>query len=349
MQRKIKVLFSSHDFKFLNHVVSRYKQDPGYEVLLEEHEGHVIQDTEECKKLLEVVDIIFCEWCLGNAEWYSQNKKRHQVLIIRLHHQEVNLPFLDRIEWGNVDKILFICPNNKKLFLKKFPYLNEKTLLLYNLIDCASFRIPKLYGAEFNLGFIGSAPMRKAPHIAVDILNRLKQSDSRDTLYFKGKQPFEYDWLWRRPEERRYYEKLYEEINTSSYADSIIFDPHGNDVQEWFSKIGFLLSTSDHEGSHQAVAEGMASGAIPVIRNWDGADQLYPAKYVFRDIEEAVELILKWKTRNIYDHECNEAERYAQENFDYHEILKIYDTLISNLLGRKKSTGYLKESIVEDS
>ena len=335
MGKKIKILFSGHDFKFLDHVISRYEMDAGYEVILEEHKGHVIKDTEKCKKLLKESDIIFCEWCLGNAEWYSQNKNENQVLVVRLHHQEINLPFLERIAWGNVDKLIFICQNNRKLFLEKFPHLEDKTLLIYNLIDCASFRMPKLYGAEFNLGFIGSAPMRKAPHVAVDILHRLKQFDSRYTLYFKGKQPYEYDWLWQRPEERQYYEKLYKKINDSPFVNSIIFDPHGNDVQEWFSKIGFLLSTSEHEGSHQAVAEGMASGAIPVIRNWDDADQLYPPKYVFKDIEEAVGLIKKWNTGNLYAHECSEAGEYAQENFDYHGILRKFDTLFSDLLEQK--------------
>lgn len=335
MSRQIKILFNGHDFKFLRLLISHFEHDLRYEVLLDEHRGHVIVDTKKSEKLLDQADIVFCEWCLGNAEWYSHNKKADQILIIRLHHQEVNLPSLERINWQNVDRIIFICQNNKRLFLQKFPPLEDKSLLIYNFIDCSSFDLPKLPGAEFNLGFVGTAPMRKAPHLAFEILKRLKDTDNRYTLFIKGKQPFEYDWLWKRPEEREYYEKFYQEINSSSYSNSVVFDPHGNDVQEWFSKIGFLLSTSDHEGSHQAVAEGMASGAIPVIRNWDGADQLYPAKYVFASIVDALDLIKKWNGAGQFSLESVDSKEYARKNFDYQQVIKKYDALFSELLQQK--------------
>ena len=42
----------------------------------------------------------------------------------------------------------------------------------------------------------------------------------------------------------------------------------GPDVGTWLRRIGFILSTSDDESFHLAPAEGMASGAVPVIRSW---------------------------------------------------------------------------------
>jgi len=330
----LKILFSGHDLKFLGPLLSHYENDPRYEILIDEHEGHVIKDTKKCQKLLKYADIIFCEWCLGNAEWYSNNKKENQILLIRLHHQEIyqNLPYLDRIKWRNVDCIIFICQNNMSLFLEKFPAMKDRAVLIYNLIDCCSFNLPKLYGAEFNLGFIGVAPKRKAPHVAFEILKRLKQIDSRYTLFIKGKSPREYDWLWRRPDERNYYEQLYYDINTSQDANSVVFDPHGNDMPEWFSKIGFLLSTSEHEGSHQAVAEAMASGTIPVIRNWAGAGLLYPREFVFETIDDAVELIKKWKTPENYAPQCEFVRKYAMDYFNRPVIIEQYQQLLRGLM-----------------
>jgi len=57
---------------------------------------------------------------------------------------------------------------------------------------------------------------------------------------------------------------------------------------DWFSKIGYILSTSDFEGSHLSVAEAMASGSSPVIITWDGADEIYPKENCFDDISNAV-------------------------------------------------------------
>jgi len=327
----MKLLINGHDLKFLNHFLQHYRSKNDFEVAIDEHSGHVIIDKAKSEKLLGNADVIFCEWCLGNAEWYSQNKKNGQTLLIRLHHQEINLPFLEKISWQNVDKLIFICGNNRRLFLEKFPHLKEKTTIIFNLIDCEHLNQPKLRSSEFNLGFIGSAPMRKAPHLAITILERLKQIDRRYCLFIKGKQPWEYDWLWRRPAEREYYEHFYAAIEESPFKNSIVFDPHGNDISEWFSKIGFVLSTSEHEGSHQAVAEGMASGAIPIIRNWDGADLIYPAKYIFKNVNDAVELILQYHNSENYTRETEFSKSFARENFDKGVVLKTYDDLIASL------------------
>ncbi len=100
----------------------------------------------------------------------------------------------------------------------------------------------------------------------------------------------------------------------------------------WFSKVGFLLSTSDHEGSHQVVAEGMASGAIPIIRNWDGANLIYPPKYVFETLEQAVHLLKKWKSPENYRNETEQVKEYAFVNFDRSQLVPIYEQLFDELL-----------------
>ena len=328
------ILFSGHDLKFLQHVLAYYQIAPGYNVLVDEQEGHVIKDTGKSQRLLNSADIIFCEWCLGNAEWYSHNKREGQILMIRLHHQEIaqDLPYLNNINWENVNSIIFICQNNMSVFLDRFPCLKDRAVLIYNLIDCRSLNLPKLPGAEFNLGFIGTVPKRKAPHYALAILARLKAVDSRYTLFIKGKHPWEYKWLWNQADERQYYEKFYSDINQSEYANSIVFDPHGPDIPEWFSKIGFILSTSEHEGSHQAVAEGMAAGSIPVIRDWRGSDLLYPGEYVFQTVDDAVELIRKWNTFEYFVPQSEIVRSYAGEYFDKPVIIEQYRQLLHGLL-----------------
>lgn len=335
MKNPVRILFNGHDFKFLTPVIDHCRADARYEVALDAHPGHVITQPDKSEKLLGRADIIFCEWCLGNAEWYSHHKRADQILVVRLHHQEVGLHYLDTIDWSRVDTIIFICQNNMALFLDKFPEMKERSVLIYNPIDCSALNQEKLTGAEFNLGFIGTAPKRKAPHLAFEIFSRLKKIDTRYTLFFKGKQPWEYDWVWRRAEERQYYEAFYATINQSAYVNAVVFDPFGNDIPDWFSKLGFLLSTSDHEGSHQAVAEAMAAGTIPVLRNWDGADALYPERFVFTNVDEAVELILESRTLDRYAVEKAEVKRYAQHNFDQQVIIQQYEQLFENLISQR--------------
>jgi hypothetical protein len=62
-------------------------------------------------------------------------------------------------------------------------------------------------------------------------------------------------------------------------------------MNEFYSRIGLILSGSDYEGSHHSVAESMASGVVSVIRNWEGASDIYGNDYVFESVDEAVQVI----------------------------------------------------------
>jgi glycosyltransferase involved in cell wall biosynthesis len=325
------LLWTGHDFKFLRPIREMVEATGLYRSLSDQHDGHRIRDVEKSRRLLREADVIFCEWCLGNAEWYSHHKQLHQRLVIRLHRQEIELPFLDRIHWGNVDYIIFIAEWLREEFLSRFPEMADRALLIHNAIDFENIDQQKLPGAQFNLGLLGYCPMLKAPHRAVEILNALKRLDRRYTLFIKGRSPQELPWLWRRPEEKAYYLELSAAIDSSRYANSIIFEPHTEGVGAWLSKIGFILSTSEYEGSHQAVAEGMASGAIPVIRNWRGASQLYPNQYIFSEVNQAVEVVRHWGSPQNYLAETTSCRKLAR-SFDLRMIAARHVSLLRELL-----------------
>lgn len=317
----IRILFNGHDFRFLQPVIDYFSNHSNFKVYLDEHDGHQIKDCKKSREFLELSDIIFCEWALGNAVWYSHHKMTNQRLLVRLHHQELKTEYLSKIEWKNVDTVIFICEHNNNRFLEKFPHLSPKVRMIYNPIDCNVLNQPKIPSARFTLGFVGLSPMRKRPDIGLEIFHNLKQMDDRFKLIFKGRKPWEYKWLWERPEERNYYEEFFHKIEISEFKDEIAFEDYGDDMPSFYSKVGFILSTSDHEGSHQAVAEGMASGAIPIIRNWPGAELIYPQKYIFEDVERAVHLIQSFTEEEVFADESQRVKEYAYQNFDKSVII----------------------------
>lgn len=326
------ILFNGHDFRFLQPIINYFREHPKYEILIDDHPGHKIVDFKKSCELLNKSKLIFCEWALGNAEWYSKNKGQKQILIIRLHSQELKSDYLKKINWENVNKIIFINFNTYNIFLKKFPHLINISQVIFNPINSIKFRQPKLSGSIFNIGLVGISPKLKSPDIAVSILNRLKSIDNRFKLIIKGKMPWEYDWLWNNPNERKYYEKFFYNIERITEKGDIIFEPFGKDVCNWFSKIGFILSTSEYEGSHQVVAEGMASGSIPIIRNWYGADSIYPTKYIFDSQTDAVYLINRFMKDDSYSIEAEYSRNYSFLNFDQSIINPQYEDLFSKLL-----------------
>ena len=66
-------------------------------------------------------------------------------------------------------------------------------------------------------------------------------------------------------------------------------------MDEWFRKIGYVLSTSDFESFHLAPMEGMATGSIPVVLHWRGSETIYPSDYIFKDKETAANYIVRNK------------------------------------------------------
>ena len=325
------MLFVGHDFKFLTHVMDHFSNHPEYETGEFSYKGHVVTEPGELKSILPAYDLLFCEWGLGNLSWLSNNKLRKQKLITRIHRQEFTTRFLNETNWNAVDAIIFINELQLNDFIKMNPATKNRCHLIYNLLSCKSLGREKLNGSKYNLGLLGMLPKSKAPHHALEILKQIKKKHSNFKLLVKSKRPEELDWLWRREDEREYYNQFYNTLKSDGLEDSVIFEPHGPDVPDWFQNVGFILSTSDFEGSHQSVAEGMAAGSIPIVRNWDGADMLYPGRFVFKTTDEAVELIKKYTEHKLFLKESETVGEFAARHFDIPVILGEYEALFNSL------------------
>jgi len=327
--RPLRILFNGHDLKFARPIIEHFAGSPGYEVRVDEWRGHDIFDAGRSEAMLPWADVIFCEWCLGNAKWYSRRKRPGQRLFVRLHSQEMRLPFRHELEWSNVDGILFINFNHYETFCAEQPDQAGKAAVIFNAIDCNALDQPKLPGAEFNLGLVGINPMLKRPDLAFEILSRLREEDPRFTLFIRTKMPWEYWWLWERPPERDFFSRFFEAIEASPHRDAVVFDRYGDDMAAWYQKVGFILSTSDHEGSHQAVAEGMAAGCVPVIRDWVGATPLYPVSFVFSTVEDAVDLVHRSIEPETRRRIAAEMIAYARAHFDVPAITRRWAALFA--------------------
>jgi len=331
-QSKMKLLIVGHDLKFLPPVIDFFKSKNEYSVETFSYSGHLVQNKNQLLKILPGFNLVFCEWGLDNINFLSHHKKPGQKLMVRIHLQEFKTKFLEETNWDNVDVIIFACQYQLERFVKIFPKFENKCKLIYVAIDCDAFDQPKTSDSLYTLGIVGILPMRKAPHLALEILKELKQFDNRYMLSIKSKRPEELEWLWNRPEEREYYDRFYASVKALGLSESVVFEPHGNDVENWFRKAGFLLSTSEFEGSHQSVAEGMAAGSIPVIRDWKGAETLYPEKFIFHNVSEAIDIIRKYTSQAEFDSENRSVKEYARNHFDSRVVLPQFDQLFKSMI-----------------
>ncbi|PEC45794.1 glycosyl transferase family 1 [Priestia megaterium] len=327
--RKTKVLFAGHDLKFAGIIMNDLSNRAEYEIKTDEWTGHNAHDEAQSKLCLEWADVIVCEWGLGNAVWYSNHKKPHQRLIVRMHLQERDTVYPLQFNMEKIDRIIAISPYVYEEFYRIFKFPREKMTMIYNIVDADRLDKPKVNDARFHLGIIGICPQRKRLDLAVDMFEKLWLEDNRYKLYVKGKMPQEYSWLWNKEEEREYYESIFARIENAPWKNSVVFEGFG-DISEWLSKVGFVLSTSDFESFHLSPSEGMASGSYPIILKWDGSDTIYPKEYLFADVEEAVERITLLNSSAL-PNDFSNAKDYVRANFGVEQITNQWSQLIDEL------------------
>ena len=85
---KKKVLVAGHDLKFAKFIIDEIRGRKDLLLLIDQWKGHDSHDETKSEALLYQADVIFCEWGLGNAVWYSKKKRLGQKLVVRMHLQE---------------------------------------------------------------------------------------------------------------------------------------------------------------------------------------------------------------------------------------------------------------------
>ncbi|MBC2306168.1 glycosyltransferase [Listeria booriae] len=332
-KQPIKIVFAGHDLKFARMLIEHFEGHPHFEVRTDVWSSHEKHDEKHSLACSEWADVVFCEWGLGNAVWYSNHKQPHQEIIVRMHFQEKDLKFPRLMNLDNIHKIIVITPYMLEEFHRIFGIPRHKMVYIDNLLDAEKFDLPKQDGKEFRLGICGILPARKRVDLAVDLLEAMWRKDPRYKLSIKSKHPKDVAWLMAREKERAYYDAIFERIENAPWKDNVIFEPHGDDVNEWMSTIGYLLSPSDYEGSHVSVSEAMASGSVPVIRDWKGADTVYPEKYIVHTLEDAIATV---EQHGLTEAEMTERKQFAKTKFDRKRIVREVAVLVRDSLTAAK-------------
>lgn len=328
-RRPVHVVFAGHDLKFCRPIIDRIRSRPDTSVRIDAWRGHTLHNERESEQLAQWADVVWCEWCLGNAVWYSQRLRPAQRMLIRLHRQEVTTIYPNEVYWPNVDHLIFIAEHVRKTLLDGLgPGMVCDARLVYNVIDCDLLDQPKSDEAEFHLGMLGYCPKLKNPWLAAQILERLVREDARFRLLLTGRRPETYAWLWSRPEERTFYQAFESFIERHDLEPYLIRQDWTDDPPAWYRDVGFVLSCSELEGSHQAVAEGMAAGSLPVVRRWNGAAEMYPNSLLFNTAHEAAKGILDIVQSGRREALVAAARREARERFDCTVVLPQLERLI---------------------
>lgn len=326
-KKKLRLLITGHDLKFIKELFPKFEEQ--YDLTVQHYEEYMNLNEGEAKNLLQNTDIIWCEWLLLNAQWYSQHKFPHQKLYIRAHRFEIERKYGYKVKWERVTNFITVGYFMMEQFIEKFKIPREKVTVINNFIDVNSYAETKEEGSQYNLAMIGIVPKRKGFDHAIDILIKLKQKDERYKLYIAGKKPEEFANSWNIPEERAYFENAYQKIKANNLENSVIFTGWVK-TTELLQKIGYVLSLSDLvESFHIAPFEGMASGGVGMAIPWEGIEYIYPQETIYSSPEEIVEKIEEFNHDEAKRNENIKLGRdFVKENYDLPVIWNEISTLL---------------------
>lgn len=287
------ILVAGHDLKFVQGLIQAM-EGAGAKVIVDKWESHTKHDEAHSLAQLRRADIVFCEWGLGNAVWYSHRISRYQRLVIRVHRQEILVPYLARIAHKRVDAFIFVGRLIMEAAIASHRVPEEKSLVVPNAVDLKGLNRRKEGSAFKTIGLVGIVPQWKRLDLALDVLEAVLQVDTEYVLRIKGKTPEEYPWMKNRPSEMEFFNAQYARIErlNAENPGCVVFDGFDTEMDHWYSQVGVVLSTSDFESFHLTIADGAASGALPVCMNWRGAEYIYPLEWLVPTAEAAAWRIL---------------------------------------------------------
>ncbi|MEX1178970.1 MAG: glycosyltransferase [Nitriliruptor sp.] len=282
-----RVVIAGHDLKFTGPLTDVLRR-AGAEVRLDRWTGHDGHDSAASHEHLEWAEAVWSEWCLGNAVWYADRLRPDQRMVVRLHRQELGTDFPGRVDHDAVHKLVCVAPFVATAARDRFDWRADRVEVLPNTIDTIPFDRPKLPGAERTLGIVGVLPSLKRLDRALDLLELLLDDDPRWNLRVAGSLPWDEPWVWARLVEREHYRDQFDRIRGSGrLSRAVRFDGRVGNIPGWFAAVGNVLSVSDLESFHLALAEGMASRAVPVIIEREGVRELFPGAPVHADVTAA--------------------------------------------------------------
>lgn len=315
--KNMRLLVSGHDLKFLKLLFPYFESAFSLEV--QELEEYMEFSPKEAEKYLKRADIIWCEWLLTSAQWYSVHAYPHQSLFIRAHRFETARKYGNNLDINRVSKVITVSYYWFEEFTRRFRIPAEKCTIVSNFIDTEKYVKEKEPDSRFHLALIGALPKRKGLERAVRLLKMLREKDDRYCLHVPGKRPEEFPNTWNVPEEREYYERVYRMIEEEGLGGSVFFDGWV-EMTGFLRRIGYVLSLSDAkfpESFHVTPFEGMASGAVTAALKWEGIEYIYPEEVIMDSISDIAEYIERLNgDPEKYAGAAERGRRFVRGNYD---------------------------------
>ncbi|WP_189351081.1 hypothetical protein [Zhihengliuella salsuginis] len=322
-----RILLAGHDLKFTHEIVAAL-ESAGHQVLVDQWEGHNRHQTDRSRGLAAEVDVVWCEWALGNSVWFTRNLPATTRVVTRFHLQELTTSFPRHISFEGDRHMIFVGEHIRREANRHFGWARMKSSTITNAVKVPA---QSVLGDPHKIGMVGVTPARKGLSTGLDVLEELRVIDPAYELHLKGHRPTDYAWFRERSTEQDYFQEQYRRIERSQLLRGAVhWDGYSADLDPWYAGIGIALSTSDFESFHFTLPDGAVRGAAPRSIAWPGSDLLYPQQWLEADASGVAESILSLRDPDNHAAAVAEADDYCRKRYGTDVVVEQF---VRTLLG----------------
>lgn len=273
----------------------------------EKYDVRVMNTPDEREKAW--ADIAWFEWCDQNIINWSKIEWEAPI-ICRLHSYEAFTEMPEYVDWRKVTHLTFVADHIRELFFMKWPNLkgNIETSIIPNGVDMSKWTFRER-GHGNKIGFVGYLNPKKGIDLLLMMAHMLPQYEFHVCGQIQDNH-IGYDFSTQ-----------ISEIHNVWYTEGV---PH-EQMDDWMDQIDYLISPSIVESFGYSIAEAMAKGIKPLIRNRSGAIW----HETWRTVEDFIALL-----NGNYD---SQSYRDHIHNFYRLEIQTMaIDRLLKNVLNDKR-------------
>ncbi len=286
----------------------------------------IVNSYKQIDKGMEWADICWFEWCDDLMEYGSTNKSAvKNKIICRLHSYEAFDINLNKVNWSNIDRIIFVSKNIKDIVTDMYNIESNKSICIPTGIDTTKYKFKNRKNG-FNIAYVGYINYKKGPMLLLHTFKAIYDKDSRYKLYIAGEF-----------QDYRYYLYFKQTIKELGMEKNVIYEGWQDDLDKWLENKDYILCTSLLESQNISVMQAMLKGIKPIVHNFAGAKTIYKEKYIWNTIDEAVGMVID------KNYDSKEYSEFIINDYSKEKQINSIQVLLKSIINGNKNDFNYKE------
>ncbi len=204
-------------------------------------------------------------------------------VIVRLGAQEILGRQAGRIDYGLISDLVFASHFLRSVFQRKWPQVlnGRRSHVIHQAVDLERFAFIGGQGRR-KIAVVGRLDYTNDPLHMLQAFKFLQQRHPELELHAAGL-----------PDDERYYLALPDFLAKSGLEASAFFYGQVDDLAGWLADKDYILCASAVTAQGEGVLEGLHRGLRPLIYNFPGAEDLYPAEWLWSSFDELDRLLVE--------------------------------------------------------